>query len=126
MSSRKNIVLDTHALLWMIDGDAQVPGWLRDASASDFLVSHASIWEIAIKRSLGRLDIDEDLPEQLDRLGVGWLGIDRDHVWAVRTLPYIHRDPFDRLLIAQALAEGLIVATNDAKFAEYGVPVRWG
>lgn len=108
----------------MIDGDDRVPAWLRDVDA-EIRVSRASIWEIAIKSSLGRLDVADDLPEQLDSFGVNWLEIEPGHVWAVRSLPHHHGDPFDRLLIAQALGEGLIVATNDSKFSEYGVPVRW-
>ncbi len=121
------VLLDTHALLWMIDGDARVPAWLRKGGPGgvDPLVSHASLWEIAIKRSLARLDVDDDLPARLDEIGVRWLEISVAHVWGVADLPHHHRDPFDRLLISQALLDGLVVATADTAFARYGVPVRW-
>jgi len=120
------VLLDTHALLWLIDGDSRVPGWLQEpAPATAIRISHASLWEIAIKRSLGRLEVDDDLPDLLDGLGVNWLAISGEHVWGVRELPHHHGDPFDRLLIAQALAEGLVVATADPSFAQYGIPVRW-
>lgn len=120
------VLLDTHALLGILDGDSRVPEWLHDPSVAPLLlVSHASIWEIAIKRSLGRLTVAEDLPEKLDDAGVPWLAIKLTHVWKVSQLPLHHRDPFDRLLIGQALTENLIVATADPEFARYGVPVRW-
>jgi len=121
-----SVLVDTHALLWIVDGDQRVPAWLvQEASAPDIRISHVSLWEIAIKRSLGRLDVDDDLPVRLDALGVNWLQIRAEHAWGVGDLPHHHRDPFDRLLISQALSEGLVIATADPVFAEYGVPVRW-
>ena len=89
------------------------------------LVSVASLWEIAIKRSLGKLDAPDDLPSTIEGEGFGWLPVGTHHAWNVSALPSHHRDPFDRLLIAQALAGGLAVITADPHFNAYGVEVLW-
>jgi PIN domain nuclease of toxin-antitoxin system len=79
----------------------------------------------ASKRSLGTLDAPDELPGAIAAGGFEWLPVDADHAWEVRGLPLHHRDPFDRVLIAQALVERLPVVTGDARFAAYGVDVRW-
>lgn len=122
------VLLDTHALLWMLEGDERVPQWLIEAGETGnpvLLVSHVSIWEVAIKASLGRVEVVDDLPSLLEEVGVNWLEITAEHVWGVKDLPFHHRDPFDRLLVAQALHEDLVVATSDPAFSKYGAPVRW-
>jgi PIN domain nuclease of toxin-antitoxin system len=87
------------------------------------LVSAASVWEIAIKRGLGKLTAPDDMLEELAARDVGVLDVTADHAWGVSRLPRHHSDPFDRLLVAQALAEGLVLVTADPVFARYGVPV---
>jgi PIN domain nuclease of toxin-antitoxin system len=83
------------------------------------------MWEIAIKRSLGKVTTPEDLPDRVSEEGFGWLPVSTQHAWHVRKLPTHHRDPFDRLLVAQALVEQVPVVTGDRSFVEYGVVVCW-
>jgi PIN domain nuclease of toxin-antitoxin system len=78
-----------------------------------------------IKRSLGKLQAPDDLPDQVSKSGFDWLAVAHEHAWQVGELPAHHRDPFDRLLIAQAVVERLPVVTADARFDAYGVEVRW-
>lgn len=122
------LLVDTHALLWWLTDDPSLSPAARDAIADPVhepLVSAASVWEIAIKRSLGKLTAPDDLPEQIADAGFAWLPISDAHAWHVRDLPAHHHDPFDRLLIAQALIERVPVITVDARFGDYGVEVRW-
>lgn len=122
------LLVDTHALLWWLADDAELSDSARGAIAdprSMPVVSAASLWEIAIKRSLGKLRAPESLPEEIERAGFSWLAIEPRHGWAVGTLPDHHRDPFDRLLIAQAIEEDLPIVTADPRFGDYGVEVRW-
>lgn len=122
------LLVDTHALLWWLTDDSALSPTAREAladPASEPLVSTATVWEIAIKRSLGKLTAPDDLPDRIAHDGFSWLAISAAHAWQVRDLPTHHRDPFDRLLIAQALSEHLPIITTDARFREYGVEVRW-
>lgn len=90
------------------------------------VVSTASLWEIAIKSALGKLDAPDDLPQRVQQLGFELLAVSAEHAWQVRTLPAPrHADPFDRLLIAQAQVERLPVLTADPLFADYDVTVVW-
>jgi PIN domain nuclease of toxin-antitoxin system len=126
------LLLDTHAFLWWI-GDTR--GLSRKGRAvirsgrSECFVSIASAWEIAIKVSLGSLRVegrlDRFLPEQIAANGFRALAIDLKHAARVATLPFHHRDPFDRLLVAQALEENLAIVTADAVFGRYGVKRIW-
>lgn len=121
-------LLDTHAVLWALSGDPRLPGSLADqlnAAPGQFLVSDVTFWEIAVKRSTGKLDVPDNLPALVSDLGFGALSITRRQAWAVRGLPLHHRDPFDRLLIVQAQDLDLPVVTIDAAFAGYDVQVRW-
>jgi PIN domain nuclease of toxin-antitoxin system len=122
------LLLDTQALLWWLTDDSLLSAAAREAIAdpdNQPLVSAASVWEIAIKRSLGKLTAPDHLPDDIAAEGFEWLPISADHAWRVRELPLHHRDPFDRLLVAQALGEGLPIITTDPSFAPYGVEVRW-
>jgi PIN domain nuclease of toxin-antitoxin system len=89
-------------------------------------VSVASLWEIAIESALGKLDAPDDLPTRVERAGFYLLPVASDHAWQVRRLPNHHRDPFDRLLIAQAQVERLPIFTADPLFDAYDVPTVWG
>jgi PIN domain nuclease of toxin-antitoxin system len=122
------LLVDTHALLWWLADDPGLSATAREAlaePANDVVVSTASIWEIAIKRALGKLSAPDDLPSHIEAAGFGWLPVQAAHAWQVRDLPPHHRDPFDRLLVAQSLVEQLPVITADARFSAYGVDVRW-
>ena len=127
-----NLLLDTHAFLWWVAASGELSRKARSAIGSarnECFVSVASGWEIAIEVSLGRLRIDgaldRFLPEQLAANGFQPLAIDLKHAARVATLPFHHRDPFDRLLVAQALEEDLAVVTADPVFATYGVNRVW-
>jgi PIN domain nuclease of toxin-antitoxin system len=122
------LLVDSHALLWWLTDDPALSPAAREAiadPANEPLVSAASVWEIAIKRGLGKLAAPDDLPERIAAEGFAWLTISAEHAWQVRELPLRHRDPFDRLLVAQALIERLPIITADARLGEYGVEVRW-
>jgi PIN domain nuclease of toxin-antitoxin system len=121
-------LVDTHALLWWLGDDAALSVTAREVladPANEPLVSSASVWEIAIKRALGKLTAPDDLPDRIAGEGFSWLAISPLHAWRVRDLPAHHRDPFDRLLIAQALDEHLPIITADTRFDDYGVEVLW-
>jgi PIN domain nuclease of toxin-antitoxin system len=124
------LLLDTNVVLWALAGSARVPAAVRDAicdPANEVLVSVISAWEMAIKRSMGKLPVPADLaswlPQQLAHDGYALLDAKLQHVLAVERLPRHHGDPFDRLLIAQAQVEGLTIVTGDAMFDRYGVAV---
>ena len=124
------LLLDTHLLLWAAGQPNRLSATGRKLignPANDLLFSAASIWEIAIKRGLGRNDFQADL--RLLRRGLldnGYseLPILSDHVVAIGSLPPIHKDPFDRLLVAQATVEGITLLTADSVVAHYPGPVR--
>lgn len=125
-----NLLLDTHVILWAAGTPERLPGEAKDLlldSANTLYVSAASLWEIAIKRSLGRPDFQVD-PRRLWRLlplnGYRELAVTGEHSVAVETLPPLHKDPFDRLLLAQARTEGMILISHDRQLAAYGEPVR--
>ncbi len=123
-------LLDTHLLLWAAGQPNQLSSAARkliDNPANELLFSPASIWEVAIKRGLGRSDFQAD-PRLLRRglldNGYSELPIFSDHVVAIDSLPPIHKDPFDRVLVAQATVEGITLLTADSVVAEYPGPVR--
>lgn len=124
------LLLDTHVLLWWWQDDPHLSDELRAQIATpshELFVSVASAWEITIKTSLGKLRFPlERMTPLLDAEGFRLLPIQLIHALAVADLPWHHRDPFDRLLIAQARAEGLTLVTCDARFAQYEVAVLTG
>lgn len=119
-------LLDSNALLWFVWGDRRrISAALRARIEEGALVSLASIWEIAIKKALGKLEAPDDLPDRIQQLGFELLPVEVEHAWAVRDLPHHHGDPFDRLLIAQAQVERLPILSSDSAFAAYDVQVIW-
>lgn len=88
-------------------------------------VSAVSIWEAAIKSALGKLQVPDDLPAHLDHFAFERLAVTDVHAWGVRALPPVHADPFDRLLVAQAVAEEAAIVSADAVFDQYEVPRVW-
>jgi PIN domain nuclease of toxin-antitoxin system len=123
-----NLLLDTHALLSLLFADGRLSGPAHDAIErpdTPLVVSVVSVWEIAIKRAIGKLVAPDDLLEQIDNVGAEMLTITARHAQATGELPLHHGDPFDRLLIAQAKLEGCAIVTGDRAFAAYGVPVVW-
>ena len=122
------LLVDTHALLWWLSDDPALSDTARSAIAdpnAEPLVSTATVWEIAIKRALGKLTAPDDLPAQIEAQGFGWLPVAAEHAWRVRDLPAHHRDPFDRLLVAQCLVEQLPIVSADPRLGAYGVDARW-
>jgi PIN domain nuclease of toxin-antitoxin system len=127
------LLLDAHALLWWLGAEEQLSEAARRAieTAEDPLVGAGTLVEIAIKRSIGKLEIDQDWPEQARADGFGVLAIGWGHVTRLQDLPYptvsgrAHRDPFDRLLAAQALTEQIPIVTRDPALAVYGVQAIW-
>jgi PIN domain nuclease of toxin-antitoxin system len=122
------VLVDANALLWFVAGDSKRIGRALRAQieAEATTVSVASLWEIAIKAGLGKLDAPDDLPARVEEMGFYLLPVSADHAWRVRQLPLHHRDPFDRLLIAQAQVERLPIFTADPLFEAYDVMAIWG
>jgi len=122
----RRVLLDTHALLWWLVDDRKLGSVARDVIAeprNEILVSAASIWEIGIKRQKGLLEVPDDLEALVEDAGFGKLPISLFHAQQAGALPAIHRDPFDRMLVAQAQAEGLELLTADETIPQYVVRV---
>jgi PIN domain nuclease of toxin-antitoxin system len=119
-----HLLLDSHIVLWLVAPDAghltaKTKQMIFGAATVHFSI--VSLWEIAIKAAKGQLEIDLDLLlEALDAAGLRELPVKREHIQALRGLPVHHRDPFDRMLVAQALAEPLHLVTSDEKLKPYG------
>lgn len=121
------LLLDTHAVIWWLDADRRLSQTARDAIARagpEAGVSAASVWEASIKRASGRLP-GPDLLRAVAAAGFPFLRIDEQHAKLAGELPPFHRDPFDRMLVAQATLEQLVVVTADDNIPRYGVPVVW-
>ena len=126
------LLLDTHAFLWFVFDDRRLSGRAAGAIAqsdTEKLLSIASVWEIVIKAQLGRLRLgratDEFLGEFVERRQVTVVPMELAHLRAYDRLPLVHRDPFDRLLVAQAQVLGVPIATSDAEIGRYDVDVVW-
>lgn len=119
------LLLDTNALLWLLAGDNRLGPASRDVvqEADRLVVSVASLWEIAIKVSIKKLEPTPRLYAAVHELGFERLGIHDAHLRALEELPLLHRDPFDRLLVCQARVEGATILTADRVFASYGAAV---
>jgi len=126
------LLLDTHAFLWFVFDDerlSETVAALIEDPAIEKILSIASLWEIAIKVSLGKLELGTSLDRffatEIEGRDLELLAITNAHLIRVAGLPFHHRDPFDRLIIAQAAIEGLPIATGDSCFTPYGVMVAW-
>lgn len=121
------LLLDTHAALWWLAGSARLSARARtsiERAGPDAIVSAASVWEAAIKRAAGKLE-SPDLADAAAAAGLTFLPIDERHAKRAGTLPPIHRDPFDRMLVAQAMLEDLTLVTADPQIPKYDVTVLW-
>jgi PIN domain nuclease of toxin-antitoxin system len=124
-----NALIDTHILLWWLDDPSLVGKNARriiEDGSSNIYVSVASVWEIVLKKSLGKLDIPDDLSDVIEANRFIVLPIELDHVFFLGKLPPIHRDPFDRIIIAQAQKEHLAIMTRDEQITKYPVEIIEG
>jgi PIN domain nuclease of toxin-antitoxin system len=122
------LLLDTHAALWLLANDRRLSPTARDLLEDDQVkcfLSAASVWEVAIKRSLGKLTVPAEFHRQMALRGVASVPVYDSHAAAVAELPLHHRDPFDRILVAQAAAESMSILSVDPQLRAYDVPVLW-
>ena len=124
-------LLDTHTLIWLIEASSKVSSDIRERlkyPGNPVYLSSASLWEIAIKSSLGKLELQSPFDKLLSDLAgtnINILQIEHEYLRKLAELPYIHKDPFDRLLIATALVEDLTIITADENIQKYDVPWVW-
>jgi len=125
------LLLDTHAFLWAIWG-RNLSETAQDAyldAHNELYLSAASYWEMCLKISIGKLTVIPDWIKRFDTEivgnGIKWLSIEKEHCRQLTALPQLHRDPFDRLLIAQAQAEGMTLLTADANIQQYPISTLW-
>lgn len=126
------LLWDTHTFLWFVNGSpllSQSARQLIETPGAENLLSIASIWEMAIKYSIGKLSFsqpfDPFVSQQITRNGIKVLQIEQEHLSSVAVLPFHHKDPFDRLIIAQGMVEKLEIISIDAAFDAYPVTRRW-
>ena len=126
------IILDTHAFLWFAENSkklSQTANILLNNQENKLLLSIASVWEMQIKIGIGKLQLEESLTEivakQREVNEVEIFPINLDHIWQLDSLPLHHKDPFDRMLIAQAITENLPILTIDSIFHKYQVNIIW-
>ena len=126
------LLLDTHVFLWFVTGNAGLSDSARaliEDQGNERLLSIASLWEMAIKASMGRLTLalpfTEIVRQQVTGNAIDLLPIAAEHLDVLQTLPFHHRDPFDRLIIAQGIAEGIPILSRDSSFNSYAVTVQW-
>ena len=118
------LLLDTHVLLWWLADDARLGREARAVVSSSehvVYVSAVTIWEIVIKRAMGKLELPDDFSAVVEASGFLTLPITASHAWALGFLPLLHRDPFDRMLVAQACAEGMTLVSADGQLGQYNV-----
>ena len=121
-----NILLDTHVLIWALENNPTLSDNAGNAiteGSNIVFVSSATVWEINIKKSIGKLDVPDNLLDEIKSHRFTPLDINFDHAEFAGKLPYIHKDPFDRILIAQAVIEKLVLVTRDDFIAKYDVNV---
>lgn len=121
-----HLLLDTHTLIWWLANNPTLSLSAKDAIANPdnlVFVSAVSAWEIAIKKSLGKLQAPDDLKQQIEAKKFTQLAINIDHALAIKQLPHHHKDPFDRILIAQAIHEQLTIVSRDRIFNSYNIAI---
>lgn len=120
----KSYLLDTHILLWWLSDDKKLPkkiSNLIEEAENDIILSSVTIWEIMIKKSLNKLTVPDNLEEVLDENNIQIISMTSEHAFYLEKLPLIHNDPFDRLLISQAIVDNLIFVTVDTIIPKYQV-----
>ena len=124
-------LLDTHVALWLFGGNEKLSqnarGIIFDTD-NEIYVSIISAWEVAIKVSIDKLDFEggsEAFLNAIEANNIDLVGVDREQIKTVEKLPFIHRDPFDRLIVASALVEGLTIITDDDNIKKYAAPFTW-
>ncbi len=126
-------LLDTQVIIWALENDPQLPESIQetiDNPGHDIFITAVSLWEIAIKRSIGKLELNcplDDVQSQITDKGVNTLPIIVKHLMAVEKLGFVgkHRDPFDRLIISQAIVEDMTLISSDPQFKHYDVKLLW-
>ncbi len=121
-----NLLLDTHTVLWWLSDDPALSETARAVIAdpeNTVFLSAVVVWEIRIKQSIGKLDLPDDFGEVLDAQRFAELAVTVDHAHTIAELPAAHRDPFDRMLVAQAMVEHMAIVTRDRSIADYDVEV---
>ena len=121
-----NLLLDTHALLWWLSDEATLSEAARSAIAdpeNTVYLSAVVVWEMRIKQAIGKLDLPGDFEEVLDGQAFSKLPVTVEHAHATAGLPEVHRDPFDRMLVAQATVEKMAIVTRDRRIGDYGIDV---
>jgi PIN domain nuclease of toxin-antitoxin system len=121
-----SVLLDTHVVLWWLTDDSTLTEEVKELidTEAEAYVSAASVWEIAIKASLGKLAVPAELGDALAESGLRELPVRSTHAWEAGSLPWLHRDPFDRILVAQARCENLTLLSRDPRIQRYDVPIR--
>jgi len=126
------LLLDTHALIWLISGDSKLSEPAKEAFLNQdnkLYLSKVSLWEITIKISLGKLVLAKHwltaIEKEMISNGIQWLEIEIDHCKTLADLPFHHRDPFDRLLISQAISESMSIVSIDREFSHYPLDIIW-
>ena len=119
------LLLDTHVVLWWLSDDPTLADEIKDQidHEPEVHLSPVTVWEVAMKQAMGKLKEPADLPERIRGCGLRELPITSEHAMTAGRLPMLHRDPFDRMLVAQAQCEGLVLLTRDTDIARYDVPV---
>ena len=125
------ILIDTQAFIWFVENDKQIPVKMKkylENPENSIIVSIASLWEMTIKMSLGKLFLSCDIKEMTEKIynnGFEILPILPEHIIKLSTLIYLHRDPFDRIIIAQGLSENMPIVSSDKIFDNYGINRKW-
>ena len=126
-----NLLVDTHALIWFITDNNKLPINTKkfiESNDNDCYVSIATFWEIGIKNSIGRLDLNSDLQkifQLIEESGFDILPITTNHILQNADLELYHQDPFDRIIIAQVIVEKMTIITKDTQFKNYNIPIVW-